>query len=277
MKLFTLTLLGLGYFANAQDYEQEQDYEPGPRSDFVGISGKGWYYYFFNSKLHVKTQEKMNVVNTTTMTWKFVAAWNWVTKWTINQNLTFTARQTRIRSILLLLAEVSALFNDRYNSISTLVKCGGNGKGRNKNTPRKVYCVKSESYGAVKMIWGNPKAKAYDVKAFGCDAPSKYGSQGKDKSKDKYNGGKDKNKYNGDKDKDKYPTKKPQTPKPYKPTTKPYQKPTQKPYKPTQKPTYKPTTKNPYKPTTKKPYNPPKPTKKPYQPPKNNYNNNNKY
>merc|ERR1711933_101376 len=103
------------------------------------------------------------------------------------------------------------------------------------------------NYGAVKMIWGNPKAKAYDVKAFGCDAPSKYGGQGKDKSKDKYNGGKDK---------DKSPTKKPQTPKPYKPTTKPYQKPTQKPYKPT----HKPTTKNPYKPTAKKPYNPPKPT-----------------
>merc|ERR1719356_1875492 len=226
MKLFTLTLLGLGYFANAQDYEQEQDYEQGPRSDFVGISDERGKYNNNDLKVcgGVKLSDKMN-----------------------NQSeLNFHCKANK---------------NKKHITTTCRVKCGGNGKGRNKNTPRKVYCVKSESYGAVKMIWGNPKAKPYDVKAFGCDAPSKYGSQGKDKSKDKYNGGKDNNKY---------PTKKPQTPKPY-------QKPTQKPYKPTQKPTYKPTTKKPYKPTTKKPYNPPKPTKKPYQPPKNNYNNNNKY
>merc|ERR1719356_1307745 len=235
MKLFTLTLLGLGYFANAQDYEQEQDYEQGPRSDFVGISDERGKYNNNDLKVcgGVKLSDKMN-----------------------NQSeLNFHCKANK---------------NKKHITTTCRVKCGGNGKGRNKNTPRKVYCVKSESYGAVKMIWGNPKAKPYDVKAFGCDAPSKYGNRGKDKSKDKYNGGKDKNKYNGDKDKNKYPTKKPQTPKPY-------QKPTLKPYKPTQKPTYKPTTKKPYKPTTKKPYNPPKPTKKPYQPPKNNYNNNNKY
>merc|ERR1712174_124406 len=95
-----------------------------------------------------------------------------------------------------------------------------------KDISKKIYCVKSESYGAVKSIWGNPKAKPYDVDAFGCDSPSKYCSGGKDKknkNKDKYNGGvkdKDKDKYNGDKDKNKYP----------KPTQKPYQPPTKKPY-----------------------------------------------
>jgi len=245
------TLLGLGYFANAQDYQQEQDYDQGPRSEFVGISDERGKYNNNDLKVcgGVKLSDKMN-----------------------NQpELNFHCKANK---------------NKKDISTTCRVKCGGNGKGRNKNTPRKVYCIKSESYGAVKMIWGNPKAKPYDVKAFGCDAPSKYGSGGKDKSKNQYNGGdKDKNKYNGDKDKNKYP--KPVTPKPYKPTQKPYQppkptykppkptyKPTPKPYKPTQKP-YKPTQK-PYKPPTKKPYNPPKPTKKPYNPPKNPYNQPNK-
>merc|ERR1712150_303358 len=86
----------------------------------------------------------------------------------------------------------------------------GNAKGRNGQTPRKMFCVKQDNgYGAVKMFWGNKKAKKYDVSKFGCSGGSKYGSTGKDKGdkdKDKYDGNKEKekNKYNGDKDKNNY-------------------------------------------------------------------------
>merc|ERR1711892_318041 len=121
------------------------------------------------------------------------------------------------------------------------VKCGGNAKGRNGQTPRKMFCVKQDDgYGAVKVFWGNKKATKYDVSKFGCSGGSKYGSSGKDK------GDKDKNKY-GDKDKDKSKDKDGKD-----------------------KNTYQSPTKNPYQPpkTTKKPYQPPKTTKKPYQPPK---------
>merc|ERR1712115_678469 len=171
MKLFMLTLLGLGYFANAQDYQQEEDYDQGPRSEFVGISDERGKYN--NNDLKVCGGVKLSDKG----------------------ELNFHCKANK---------------NKKDISTTCRVKCGNNGKGRNKDTPKKIYCVKSDSYGAVKSIWGNPKAKPYDVDAFGCDSPSKYGSGGKDKknkNKDKYNGGgkdKDKNKYNGDKDKDKY-------------------------------------------------------------------------
>merc|ERR1711892_1511890 len=159
--------------------------------------------------------------------------------------------------------ELNFLYKSSWSTMCR-VKCGGNAKGRNGQTPRKMFCVKQDDgYGAVKVFWGNKKATKFDVSKFGCSGGSKYGSSGKDKGdkdknkygdkdKDKYNGDKDKekNKYKDDKDKNKYPS----------PTKKPYQPPktTKKPYQPPK------TTKNPYQPpkTPKKPYQPPKPTKK---------------
>merc|ERR1712193_51998 len=115
------------------------------------------------------------------------------------------------------------------------VKCGNNAKGRNNDTPRKVFCVKVKEYGKETQRWAKKKGRAYDIKKFGCS--DSYGAnKNKDKKKNKEN----------DKDGDKNKYKQP------KPTTKP------------QKYTPKPTTKNPKytpKPTTKKPkttYKPPK-------------------
>merc|ERR1712157_214299 len=169
----------------------EEDYDQGPRSEFVGISDERGKYN--NNDLKVCGGVKLSDKG----------------------ELNFHCKANK---------------NKKDISTTCRVKCGHGGKGRNKDTPRKIYCVKSDSYGAVKSIWGNPKAKPYDVDAFGCDSPSKYGSGGRDKKN------KDKDKYDGDKDKNKYP----------KPTQKPYQPPTKKPYQPP--------TKKPYQPPTKKPY-----------------------